>query len=118
MWFHKVFYIVVLFLTSSEPLLFSSDRQGWQLFPPLSHIIRTTVCRVYIQRGRALNVHVFGGMDLPKLYKLCTPEKHWQTVLVNAESLPREILPATSRKAGRPIGTVFVIVDLKGFGYV
>ncbi|KAF5382552.1 hypothetical protein D9615_002843 [Tricholomella constricta] len=57
-----------------------------------------------------------GGMNLPKLYKECTPEKHWQTVLVNAESLPREILPAASRQAGKPVGTVFVIVDLKGFG--
>jgi len=74
-------------------------------------------------------------MDLPKLHTVCTPEKHWQTVLVNAESvshqiihvipmfmvllskqLPREILPAASRRAGRTIGTVFVIADLKGFG--
>jgi hypothetical protein len=70
------------------------------------------------QQGRALNVHVFGGMDLPRLYKSCTPEKHWQTILVGAESLPREILPATSRKAGKHIGTIFVVVDLKGFGWV
>lgn len=63
-----------------------------------------------------MNIHFFNGVDFPKLYKVCTPEKHWQTVLVNAESLPREILPAATRKAGRPIGTVFVIVDLKDFG--
>ncbi|KAG5648433.1 hypothetical protein DXG03_005007 [Asterophora parasitica] len=68
------------------------------------------------KKGRPLNIHYFSGMNLPKLYKECTPEKHWQTVLVNCESLPREILPAASRKAGKPIGTVFVIVDLKGFG--
>ncbi|KAL0961057.1 hypothetical protein HGRIS_006045 [Hohenbuehelia grisea] len=68
------------------------------------------------KKGRPLNVHFFGGMDLNKLFKECTPEKHWQTVLVNAESLTREILPAASRKAGRPINNVFVIVDLKGFG--
>ena len=56
-------------------------------------------------------------MDLPKLYKSCTPERHWQSVLVNAELLPREVLPAASRQAGRPIGTTFVIVDLRGFRY-
>ena len=40
-----------------------------------------------IQKGRPLNIHFFGGMDLPKLHTVCTPEKHWQTVLVNAESV-------------------------------
>jgi hypothetical protein len=40
-----------------------------------------------MQNGRPLNIHFFGGMDLPKLYTVCTPEKHWQTVLVNAESV-------------------------------
>ncbi|PPQ69102.1 hypothetical protein CVT25_004599 [Psilocybe cyanescens] len=68
------------------------------------------------KQGRPLNVHVFGGMDLTKLYKVCTPERHWETMIVNAECLTREILPASSQAAGRPIGTTFVIVDLKGFG--
>ncbi|CAA7261570.1 unnamed protein product [Cyclocybe aegerita] len=68
------------------------------------------------KEGRPLNIHFFGGMDLPKLYKSCTPEKHWQTVIVNAESLTREVLPAATRAAGKPIGTTFVIVDLQGFG--
>ncbi|KAF8158167.1 CRAL-TRIO domain-containing protein [Crassisporium funariophilum] len=68
------------------------------------------------KQGRPLNIHFFGGMDLNKLYKSCTPEKHWQTVIVNAESLAREVLPAAARKAGKPIGTCLVIVDLQGFG--
>ncbi|KAJ7095885.1 CRAL TRIO domain-containing protein [Mycena belliarum] len=67
------------------------------------------------KKGRPINVHTFSGVDFPKLYKTCTPEKHWKSVIVNAECLPREILPASSRQAGRSIGTVFVIVDLKGF---
>ncbi|KAJ7505340.1 CRAL TRIO domain-containing protein [Mycena galericulata] len=67
------------------------------------------------KKGRPLNVHTFGGVDFPKLYKTCTPERHWHSVIVNAECLPREVLPASSRLAGKPIGTVFVIVDLKGF---
>jgi len=68
------------------------------------------------KKGRPLNVHYFGNMDLPKLYEVCTPERHWKSVLVNCESLTREVLPAASREAGRHIGTVFVIVDLQGFG--
>ncbi|KAJ7175842.1 CRAL-TRIO domain-containing protein, partial [Mycena filopes] len=65
--------------------------------------------------GRPVNVHTLSGVDFPKLYKSCTPERHWDSVLVNAECLPREVLPACSRLAGRPIGSVLVIVDLKGF---
>ncbi|PFH54084.1 glycoside hydrolase family 71 protein [Amanita thiersii Skay4041] len=68
------------------------------------------------KRGRPLNIHQLGNLDLPRLFKTCTPERHWQSVLVNCESLTREILPAASRGAERTIGTVFVIVDLKGFG--
>jgi len=55
-------------------------------------------------------------MDLTKLYKVCSPERHWETVLVNAESLTREVLPASARAAGKPVGNTLVIVDLKGFG--
>ncbi|KZP33543.1 CRAL/TRIO domain-containing protein [Athelia psychrophila] len=65
--------------------------------------------------GRPLNVHFFGGMNMPELYKHVSPERHWQTVVVNCESLTREILPAASRAAGRTVDTCFVIVDLKGF---
>ncbi|KAF8195579.1 CRAL-TRIO domain-containing protein [Pholiota molesta] len=68
------------------------------------------------KKGRPLNIEFFGGMNLNKLYEVCTPERHWQTFLVNAECLTRECLPAASRAAGKSIGTAFVIVDLKGFG--
>ena len=79
-------------------------------------------------------------MDLAKLYKVCTPQRHWETILVNAEcvsgfkmltpapqvdfyfslslQLPREVLPAAARAAGRSITNTLVIVDLRGFGYV
>ncbi|KAF8895522.1 CRAL-TRIO domain-containing protein [Infundibulicybe gibba] len=68
------------------------------------------------KRGRPINVHFFGGFDLAKLHAECTPERHWQSVIVNAESLTREVLPGASRQAGHPIGNTLVIVDLKGFG--
>jgi len=35
-------------------------------------------------------------MDLNKLYKSCTAEKHWQTVLVNAESVSSSSFTAIS----------------------
>ncbi|KAJ6559210.1 CRAL TRIO domain-containing protein [Mycena vulgaris] len=67
------------------------------------------------KKGRPLNIHTLAGVDFPKLYQQMTPEDHWNSLIVNAECLPREILPVSSRQAGRPIGTVLVIVDLKGF---
>ncbi|THH17826.1 hypothetical protein EUX98_g9052 [Antrodiella citrinella] len=67
------------------------------------------------KRGRPLNIHFFGKINMPELYKHISPERHWQTVLVNAESLTREVLPAASQAAGRPVDGTFVIVDLKGF---
>ena len=53
---------------------------------------------------------------MPELYKQVTPEKFWQTIVVNAESLTREVLPASARAAGHRVDGTFVIVDLKGFG--
>jgi len=68
------------------------------------------------KKGRPLNVHFFGGINMPNLYKHISPERHWQTVLVNCESLTREVLPATSQALDKPVEGTFVIVDLKGFG--
>ncbi|KIM89380.1 hypothetical protein PILCRDRAFT_813304, partial [Piloderma croceum F 1598] len=67
------------------------------------------------KNGRPLNINSFGGLNLPELYKHISPERHWQTFLVSAESLTREVLPASSKAAGRTIDQAFVIVDLKGF---
>jgi len=66
--------------------------------------------------GRPLNIQTFGSMDIPALHRVVTPDRHWETVLVNCESLTREVLPAASKKAGRPITSALCIVDLKGFG--
>jgi len=37
--------------------------------------------------GRPVNIHVFGGMDIKKLYESVTPEEHWRSFLVNAEAV-------------------------------
>ncbi|KIJ64446.1 hypothetical protein HYDPIDRAFT_28391 [Hydnomerulius pinastri MD-312] len=68
------------------------------------------------KKGRPLNIQFFGGLNLPELYKHITPEKHWEAIVVNADSLTREVLPAASRAAGHQVEHAFVIVDLKGFG--
>jgi len=67
------------------------------------------------KQGRPVSVQIFRELNLPELYKHITPEKHWDAICVNADNLTREILPSSSRAAGRHIGTAFVITDLKGF---
>lgn len=65
--------------------------------------------------GRPVNIQLFGAFDVAKLHKVVTPAYHWQSILVNCESLTREVLPGASRAAGRKIDNAFCIVDLKGF---
>jgi hypothetical protein len=67
------------------------------------------------QKGRSINVQTLGRIDMPELYKHISPERFWQTLIVTAECGVREILPAASRAAGRPIDKGLCIVDLKGF---
>lgn len=68
------------------------------------------------QKGRPVNIQFFGGLNLPELYKHVTPEKLVESIIVNADALPREVLPAASRAAGHRVEQSLVIVDLKGFG--
>ncbi|THV05311.1 CRAL/TRIO domain-containing protein [Dendrothele bispora CBS 962.96] len=68
------------------------------------------------KQGRPLNFEFLGGLDVNRLYKECTPERHWQSIIVTAESLPREIIPSAARHHDKPVTSVFVIIDLKGFG--
>ncbi|KAH9950542.1 CRAL/TRIO domain-containing protein [Amylocystis lapponica] len=68
------------------------------------------------KQGRPLNIHSFGGINMPELYKHVTPERFWKTIVVNCESLTREVLPASARAAAHAVHGTFVIVDLKGFG--
>lgn len=68
------------------------------------------------QKGRPVNIQFFGGLNLPELYKHVTPEMLVESIIVNADALTREVLPAACRAAGRHIGQSLVIVDLKGFG--
>lgn len=68
------------------------------------------------QKGRPVHIEHFGGLNLPELYKHVTPEKLVESIIVTADSLTREVLPAASRAAGRRIEQSVVIVDLQDFG--
>ena len=50
-------------------------------------------------------------VNLTELFKHVTPERHWQSVLVNAEALTAEVLPAASAAAGRHIEQGVVRVE-------
>lgn len=78
--------------------------------------MRTGAVPYVEQKGRPVNIQFFGGLNLPELYKHVTPEKLVESIIVNADALAREVLPAASRAAGRHIEQSLVIVDLKGFG--
>ncbi|KAH9936279.1 CRAL-TRIO domain-containing protein [Fomitopsis serialis] len=67
------------------------------------------------KKGRPLNIHHFGGINMPELYKHITPERFWQHRRQRGVAHPRG-LPASARAAGHQIDGTFVIVDLKGFG--
>ena len=68
--------------------------------------------------GRPLNIQAFGSINLTELFKGISPERHWQSIVTNAESLVAEVLPAVSTARGEHIEQVMVIIDLKGFRFV
>jgi hypothetical protein len=70
------------------------------------------------KKGRPINIHRFGGINGSELMKHVSPERFTDILTVNCEALTREILPGCAIEAGKPIETVLVIVDLKGFGSV
>lgn len=59
-----------------------------------------------------------GGIDIASLYKVMTPDKFWETIVVTGEGAMREILAGSSYAAGRVVDDILVIVDLKDFGFV
>ena len=65
-----------------------------------------------------MNIQSLGDIDVPALYKVISPDKFWETIIVTAEAAMREILAGCSYSAGKVIESILVIVDLKGFRYV
>lgn len=46
------------------------------------------------------------------------PVEHWETIVVTAEALVREVLPGSSWQANTLIDEVLIIIDLGGFRFV
>ncbi|KIY69120.1 CRAL/TRIO domain-containing protein [Cylindrobasidium torrendii FP15055 ss-10] len=67
------------------------------------------------KRGRPVNIHALGQVDVPRMYTKITPERHWRSLVVSCESLTREVLPGACRAAGRHVENILIIIDLKGF---
>ncbi|PCH34529.1 CRAL/TRIO domain-containing protein [Wolfiporia cocos MD-104 SS10] len=65
--------------------------------------------------GRPLSIQHYSGVNMPELYKLITPERFMQYIIVTTESIPREIFPTASRAAGRQVEGESLVADLKGF---
>ncbi|GAA96240.1 uncharacterized protein L969DRAFT_42362 [Mixia osmundae IAM 14324] len=91
-----------------DPFDFDKRTEIMQYWPMFFHGVD--------REGRPLNIQAFGNFDVAKLQAVETPEYHWKSVCLNAESLTREVLPASVKAAGgRDLDGNVSIVDLKGF---
>ncbi|CAG8514613.1 1368_t:CDS:1 [Paraglomus brasilianum] len=79
------------------------------------------------KEGRPIYVEEIGNIDIKALYKITTPERQIQNLVVEYEKLAAYRLPACSARHGKMIETSCTILDLKGvslrsfssvFGYV
>ncbi|BGP29438.1 cytosolic factor, phosphatidylinositol/phosphatidylcholine transfer protein [Rhodotorula toruloides] len=66
--------------------------------------------------GRPVYIEQLGKLDLTELYKVTTPERQMQSLVVEYEKFQRERLPICSELQGHVIETSCTIMDLKGVG--
>lgn len=66
--------------------------------------------------GRPLYIEQLGKLDLNELYKVTTPERQMQSLVVEYEKFQRDRLPICSELTGHLIETSCTIMDLKGVG--
>ncbi|GAA6060293.1 hypothetical protein JCM10212_002934 [Sporobolomyces blumeae] len=66
--------------------------------------------------GRPIYIEQLGKLDLNELYKVTTPERQIQSLVVEYEKFQRDRLPICSELAGHLIETSCTIMDLKGVG--
>ncbi|GAA5829028.1 hypothetical protein JCM11251_004102 [Rhodosporidiobolus azoricus] len=66
--------------------------------------------------GRPVYIEQLGKLDLTELYKVTTPERQMQSLVVEYERFQRDKLPICSELAGHLIETSCTIMDLKGVG--
>jgi len=66
--------------------------------------------------GRPIYVEQLGKLDLTKLYKVTTPERQLQRLVVEYERFLRDRLPVCSVMQGKLVETSCTIMDLNGVG--
>ncbi len=112
MWYHKV--RCIFYFHSNFNSCYILDGQG-MLYPGLSPCAMSNQPESSVVRSI---FKVLGSIDMTALNKVITPERHWEAVVCTAESLVREVLPASSYATGHIVDNCLIIVDLKGFGCV
>lgn len=66
--------------------------------------------------GRPIYIEQLGKLDLTKLYKVTTPERQLQRLVVEYERFLRDRLPVCSVQEGKLVETSCTIMDLSGVG--
>ncbi|GAA6012655.1 hypothetical protein JCM10207_009070 [Rhodosporidiobolus poonsookiae] len=66
--------------------------------------------------GRPVYIEQLGKLDLNELYKVTTPERQMQSLVVEYEKFQRDRLPICSELVGHLVETSCTIMDLKGVG--
>ncbi|KAF8510072.1 CRAL-TRIO domain-containing protein [Hysterangium stoloniferum] len=68
------------------------------------------------KQGRPFCVESLGKIDLTALYQEVDPKIHWRSLLVTAESVVRELMPACAKVTGKSVDGMCIVIDLNGFG--
>lgn len=104
---------------------------SWQVVPSVSNDSLTIISeRVHADEkeglfrfyhktdidGRPIYIEQLGKLDLTELYKVTTPERQIQSLVVEYEKFQRDRLPICSELSGHLIETSCTIMDLKGVG--
>jgi len=109
-----------------------SDAERWrkefdvdELYRTFDYQEKAEVDKVYPQYyhrtdkdGRPVYIEQLGNLDLTKLYKVTTPERQLQRLVVEYEKFLRERLPVCTawRNDGERVETSCTIMDLNGVG--
>ncbi|GAA5925011.1 phosphatidylinositol/phosphatidylcholine transfer protein SEC14 [Sporobolomyces koalae] len=91
-----------------ETFEYSEKPQVDKLYPRFYH--KTDI------DGRPIYIEQLGKLDLTELYKVTTPERQIQSLVVEYEKFQRDRLPICSELSGHLIETSCTIMDLKGVG--
>jgi len=86
-------------------------------FPERDHILKYWPNSFHKtdKEGRPLCIQLYGGINMPELYKGVSQEQFWEYVVVTAEGLCRDHIPIAEKVSGKKGLGQHCIVDLKNF---